>query len=104
MDVSSSGVSATDSANDIMWIDQNDSFNSLLSVMPKDLNNIVHGVQTYGFSESLIYTETAIFDLWLMFADDLGMGLGFGLLGSAFITRLVFIPTTVYSVSFYSFQ
>ena len=92
----------TETPNEIMWIDSNDTLNTLTSILPKDLSNVVHGVQTYGFSETLLYTETAIYELWLLFAEQGGVGLGFGLLGSAFLTRLIFVPPTIYSVS--SFQ
>lgn len=82
-----------------MWVDTNDSMNSMLSVLPKDMNNLVQGVQSFGFSEALLYTETQLYEFWLLCAEDCGMGLGYGLLASAFITRLFFTPPIIYSVS-----
>lgn len=82
-----------------MWMDGNDSLGSFMSAMPKDLDNVVQGVQTYGFSESLLYLETQLWDLWQFFAEGQSMGLGFGLIAAAFTSRALFSPFIIYSVS-----
>ena len=86
-----------------MWIDQNDTLNTLTSLLPKDPGNLVHGIQSYGFSEALLYCEAEIYTLWLLIANDCGMGLGLGLVASSLITRCIFLPSIVYGVSNFSF-
>ena len=69
-----------------------------MSALPKDVDNLVQGVQTYGFSEGFIYYNSLIYDLWLNCADFYGLGLGFGLIASALIARGMFVPVIIYGV------
>ena len=78
-------------------MDLNDTLGASLSVVPKDLGNLVQGVQTYGFSESFLYYDSLIYDLWINCADFYGLGLGYGLIASALIARGVFAPVIAYS-------
>ena len=56
-------------------------------------------MQTYGFSESLVYYESLIWDLWMFFAETQGMGMGVGLIATSIVTRAMFAPIIIYSVS-----
>ena len=59
----------------------------------------MQGVTTYGFSETIVYYETVLYDLWMFFAEAQGMGMGPGIVAAAFISRAVFGPLAVYAVS-----
>jgi len=65
--------------------------------MVKDVDNLVQGVQTFGFSETLIYYETLIWDLWQFMAEGQGFGMGLGLIAASFISRGLFAPIIIYS-------
>ena len=52
-----------------MWMDANDSIGQSMAYMMKDVDNLVNGVHTYGFSEALIYYETILWDLWTFMAE-----------------------------------
>lgn len=36
--------------------------------------------------------------MWMIFANNLGMGMGMGLIASSLITKIVFVPFVIYSV------
>jgi len=78
-------------------MDLNDTLGASLSVLPKDLGNLVQGVQTYGLSESFLYYDAVVYDLWLGCADFYGLGLGYGLIATALIARGMFAPVIAYS-------
>ena len=82
-----------------MWMDANDSLGTTMSLAAKDVDNLIQGVQTYGFSESLVYYESLIWDLWIFFAETQGMGMGLGLIATSLVTRAMFAPVIMYSVS-----
>lgn len=67
--------------------------------MPKDISNITIGTPTYGFWEYVLYLDTIFYDLWLACAEPsgLGVGLGFGLIISSFMTKAAFTPFIAYS-------
>jgi hypothetical protein len=52
-----------------MFMDGNDSLGTTMAFMSKDVDNLVQGIQTYGFSEMLIYYESLIWDLWMFFSE-----------------------------------
>ena len=81
----------------MLWVDSNDTLNSLTSVLPKDMSNIVQGIQTYGPFEFLLYSEKVIYEFWIMLAEDAGCGMGLGLLSTALLARLAFTPFVIYS-------
>lgn len=83
----------------MIWLDSNDTLNTFVSMLPKDPNNVMSGVNTYGVSEFLIYTDYHLYELWMQCADSYGMGVGFGLLAASLISRTIFAPLIVYSVS-----
>ena len=85
--------------DEIMWMDANDSLATTMALAPKDVDNLIQGIQTYGFSESIIYYESLIWDLWMFFAETQGMGMGAGLIATSIVTRLIFAPVMIYSVS-----
>ena len=91
--------SLTYKADQLMWMDANDSLGTTMSLATKDVENLVQGVQTYGFSESLVYYESLIWDLWIFFAETQGMGMGLGLIATSLVTRAMFAPVIMYSVS-----
>lgn len=64
---------------------------------PTNVDNIVPGGSTYGLWEILGYLDETFYNQWLFFAEDLGWGLGFGLLATSISVRLVFIPLMTYS-------
>ena len=82
-----------------MYMDANDTLASGMAFSTKDLDNLVQGIQTYGFSEMLVYYETLIWDLWMFFAETQGIGMGFGICAASFVSRLLFSPIIIYSVS-----
>ena len=86
-------------SNEMMFMDANDSMGSTVSYLSKDLDNLVQGIQTYGFSEALLWYETQINDLWIFFAEAQGMGMGFGVIAAALVSRAIFAPIIIYSVS-----
>ena len=102
-DVTSSATETTDSlmekVDHLMWMDANDSLGTTMALAAKDVDNLVQGVQTYGFSESLVYYESLIWDLWMFFAETQGMGMGLGLIATSIVTRAMFAPIIIYSVS-----
>lgn len=77
----------------------NDTLGTFQSLMPKDSSNLVQGNSTYGFWEYVVYLDTTIYDLWIMCAEQqgLGLGLGMGMVISSLITKGVFAPVIVYS-------
>lgn len=83
--------------DEMLWMDSNDSLGSTMSYMTKDVENLVQGAQTYGFSEALIYYEAQIWDLWMFFAETQGMGMGFGVVSTALVMRGMFAPVIIYS-------
>lgn len=87
---------AANNMEQMMWLDANDSLGSSLAYMAKDVNNLVQGVRTYGFSEMLIYYETLLWDLWTFFAETQGFGMGAGLIAASFVSRGLFAPVIIY--------
>ena len=83
--------------DELMWMDTNDSIGTTMSLAGKDVDNLVQGIQSYGFSEALVYYETLTWDTWMFFAETQGMGMGFGLIGAALACRVIFAPFIVYS-------
>lgn len=82
-----------------MFMDGNDSLGTTMAFMAKDVDNLVQGIQTYGFSEMLIYYESLIWDLWMFFSETQGTGMGWGIIAASFVTRAMFSPVIIYSVS-----
>ena len=83
--------------DELLWMDSNDSLGTTMAHMAKDLDNLVQGVQTYGFSEMLIYYETLLWDLWQFMAESQGLGMGVGLIAASFLSRSLFAPVIIYS-------
>jgi len=67
-----------------------------MSIVAKDADNLITGVQTYGFWEYICLLDTTCYDLWIHCADGYGLGLGFGLIVSSLITRAIFSPFIIY--------
>jgi hypothetical protein len=78
-------------------MDTNDSLGTTMATTIKDVENLVQGVQTFGFSEMLIYYETLLWDLWQFMAEGNGLGMGVGLIAASFISRGLFAPVIIYS-------
>ena len=85
----------------LMYMDANDTLASGMAFATKDLDNLVQGIQTYGFSEMLVYYETLIWDLWMFFAETQGVGMGIGICAASLVSRMLFSPIIIYSVSHY---
>lgn len=83
--------------DELMWMDANDSLGTTMSLAAKDLDNLVEGVRTYGFSEALVYYETVLWDLWQFFSETQGMGMGFGIIMASLASRAFFAPIIIYS-------
>jgi len=93
----SSAEKISSNIDEMLWMDSNDSLGSTMSYMAKDVDNLVQGAQTYGFSEALIYYEAQIWDLWTFFAETQGMGMGFGVIATSLVMRGIFAPVIIYS-------
>lgn len=65
--------------------------------MPKDMGNLTQGIPTYGGWEYIMYLDTLFYDMWIVCADNMGMGLGLGLIASSLATKLFFSPAIIYS-------
>jgi membrane protein insertase Oxa1/YidC/SpoIIIJ len=67
--------------------------------MNKDPSNLPVGTPTFGFWEFLSYTDTALYDWWMLCAEPhgLGLGLGWGLIVSTLTMRALFVPSLMYS-------
>lgn len=98
-DLTEAASSKVDGLTELPFMDINDTLGAFMSVIPKDVDNLVQGVQTYGASEAFLYYDACIYDLWLGCADFYGLGLGWGLIASALISRGMFAPIIAYSVS-----
>ena len=85
--------------NELLYSDANDSLFTSMAFQAKDWDNLVQGVSTYGFSETIVYYETVLYDLWMFFAETQGMGMGPGVVAAALVSRAVFGPLAVYAVS-----
>ena len=79
------------------YLDSNDMLDSSFSVIPKDIGNLATGNPTYGLFEYIVFLDDTFFNAWMTISELGSMGLCFGLISTAFITRLLFIPTNVYS-------
>ena len=76
-----------------------DSANMLNAVSPINYHNVVEGGSTYGFWELIAYLDTTFSDQWLYIANDMGLGMGAGLVITATFVRTLFIPLLFYSQS-----
>ena len=88
---------ATASASNLIkqqtpWFDENDLTGVYHAISPKDSANVVNGVATYGPWELVQYLDSLIYDLWVECASMNGIGLGYGLIMTAGMTRLVLTP------------
>ena len=90
---------AKTAVDEMMWMDSNDSLGSTMAYAAKDVENLIQGIQTYGFSEALVYYESIIYDLWMFFAETQGIGMGFGVIMTSLLTRAMFAPVIIYGVS-----
>ena len=85
-----------------MKIDGNDTLSSLLSVLPKDTSNLVQGASTYGIWEYIQYLDSTFYGMWIYAAENMGMGMGYGLLATSILTKALFAPFIIYSVRFHN--
>lgn len=90
-------VEKTSSFHDLHFLDDGDSANMLNAFTPTHLDNLVQGGSTWGFYDMIKYCDEVFTDQWLYIANDLGMGMGAGLIISAVGVRLVFMPLMMYS-------
>lgn len=101
-DTSKTTVEIVEQSREILpmpWTDMNDCLGTMQSLMSKDPSNVGLGQPTYGLWEYITYLDTAFYDLWLMCAEQqgLGLGLGLGLILSSAITKAIFSPVIAYS-------
>lgn len=61
------------------------------------MNNIIQGGSTYGFSEIFYYLYNTFEGHWSFLSDDMGLGVGTGLLIASFGARMFFMPIIIYS-------
>lgn len=90
--------------DEMLYMDANDALGTTMAFMPRDLENLVSGVSTYGFSEAIIYYETVLWDLWMFFAEAQGTGMGVGIILASLTSRAIFAPLAIYAVSFSDYQ
>ena len=88
------------SIDQLPWTDSNDTLSSFMASMPKDVHNLIGGQSTYGFHGYVCFLDTNFYDMWLTCGDTWGLGLGLGLMASSLLTRLVFVPSMIYAVSY----
>ena len=67
-------------------------------MLPKDTANLVQGASTYGMWEYITYLDSTFYGLWIYAAENLGMGMGYGLLTTSILTKAIFTPFIIYSV------
>lgn len=67
------------------------------AVSPTNQNNILEGGSTFGFWETLMCLDDFFYNEWMYVAEDLGLGIGVGLLIVSFSVRFAFMPLAVYS-------
>lgn len=79
------------------WYDDMDTANVLNSITPTYTDNVLQGGSTYGVYELLSYLDDVFYGQWIYCAEELGMGLGWGLLITSFAVRLLFTPFIMYS-------
>jgi hypothetical protein len=58
---------------------------------------IVLQVSTYGLWEYVSYLDTTFYGMWMYCAENIGMGMGFGLVASSLFTKAIFAPFIIYS-------
>lgn len=83
--------------HDLHYLDDGDSANMLNAFTPTHIDNLVQGGSTWGFYDMIKYCDEVFTGQWLYIANDLGMGMGAGLIISAVGVRLVFMPLMMYS-------
>ena len=79
------------------WIDENDTMGAFASSLAKDTGNLPTGVSTYGPYEYICYLDNSFYEFWMTAADAGGMGLCYGLMLTAFTTRVFLGPIALYS-------
>ena len=79
------------------YFDCNDLFDAGHLMVAKDLGNLASGTPTYGIFEYVCFLDDTFFNAWMTMSEINSMGLCFGLMSTAFITRLLFVPGNVYS-------
>jgi len=70
---------------------------SAFSVIPKDIGNLPTGNPTYGIFEYITFLDDTFFNAWMELSQVGNLGLCFGLVATAFLTRILFVPGNVYS-------
>lgn len=81
------------------WIDTSDSLGAFMAAIPKDVGNVTGGIQTYGMWEGFLYLDSIAYDFWMFLGNEMGLGLGLGLVSATIVTKLLFSPSVLYSVS-----
>lgn len=79
------------------WMDETDPGNLLNAISETDLNNIIEGSSTYGIWEGFLYFDQLFYDMWVFSADEIGLGMGLGLILTSLSVRLLFAPFIMYS-------
>jgi len=90
---------STQSLYQLPWFDSSDSLGALMAAVPKDLGNLTQGVQTYGIWESFLYLDSTAYDFWMFLGNECGLGMGLGLIAATVLSRVMFAPSILYSVS-----
>jgi len=97
VEVVDTGVSqAGGSGDELLYMDANDALGTSMAFLGKDWDNLIQGVPTYGFSEAIVFYETALWDLWMFFSEAQGMGMGFGIIAASLFSRAIFAPLAIY--------
>lgn len=82
---------------ELPFVDDTDTLGTLMAVLPKDTSNVVQGISTYGLWEYVSYLDTTFSGMWMFTAENLGMGMGIGLVASSLFTKAIFAPFIIYS-------
>jgi hypothetical protein len=61
------------------------------------MSNLVSGTPTWGFWEYFLYCDDTLSSILNYVSNDIGTGLGMGILLTSLISKSIFVPSSVYS-------
>ena len=64
---------------------------------PIHYENLPKGQSTFGMYEVVAYLDEVIVDQWFYLANELGLGMGVGLMVASLGARVAFLPVLMYN-------